>query len=192
MAEVKKGKKARVKASVAQTTAYTFPQLDDSNIIKYYKTAEEIGVTTGLVFIGSNGEEFAELIVDSGQYLVDYSSTGVERIISVVYVAFNDLDFLGEDVVEDDGTVVLDKSGKRIGTLTEYPDAIPTGETNSEGKKVYVWMGNQERKTPPVISEPLANVSSIPKWLKIGIGVIVVVAVFALGFIIYKTQKQPA
>ena len=173
MVNLKKGKAVRVKANVAQTTAYDFPDASGADIIRYFKAGETIGTITNEVpFEGGDNVPYVEVL------LAQVSYTGVETFdVNIVYVPLNDIDVIAEDVDEND-TIVFNENGDLLdGSAYKFPDAIPTGQTK-DGKRVFL-----------VKSSSLSAADSRPKWLTFALWALVVTGVVAFGIVIYKSLK---
>lgn len=175
MATLKKGKAVRVKANVAQTTAYDFADSSSANIVRYFKAGEEIGtITNETTFDGSDDVEYVEILLSQ----VDY--TGIEQFdVNIVYVPYTDIDIIGEDVDSND-TLVYNENGDLLeGSAYEYPDAIPTGQTKN-GKRVFLV------KTDSIS----AAESQRPKWLTFALWVLVGTGLTAFAVVIYKSLSK--
>lgn len=181
MANLKKGKAVRVKANVAQTTAYDFVDASSANIVRYFKAGEEIGtITNKTTFDGGDGLEYVEVLLSQ----VDY--TGIEAFdVNIVYVPYADIDIIGEDVDSND-TIVYDRNGNLLeGSAYDYPDAIPTGQTKN-GKRVFLVKSLPKDGNGPVIEEP----TNRPKWLTFALWGLVVVGVITFGVVLYKSLSK--
>lgn len=182
MATLKKGKAVRVKANVAQTTAYDFADASSANIVRYFKAGEEIGtITNETTFDGGDDLEYVEILLSQ----VDY--TGIEQFdVNIVYVPYTDIDIIGEDVDSND-TIVYDRNGNLLeGSAYDYPDAIPTGRIKN-GKRVFVvkslpTVGNGG----PTIGEP----TNRPKWLTFALWTLAVTGIVTCFVVLYKTLSK--
>ena len=174
MANLKKGKAVRVKANVAQTTAYDFVDASSANIVRYFKAGEEIGtITNKTTYDGSDGVEYVEILLTK----VDY--TGIEQFdVNLVYVPLSDIDVIAEDVDTND-TLVYDENGDLLdGSAYDYPEAIPTGQTK-EGKRVFI-----------VKSASLNKAESRPKWLTFALWTLAITGVATCLVVLYKSLSK--
>lgn len=175
MANLKKGKAVRVKANVAQTTAYDFADANIADIIRYFKAGEEIGtITNDTSFEGGDGVDYVEVL------LKEVSYTGIEQFdVNLVYVALSDIDVIAEDV-DDNDTIVYDRNGNLLeGSAYDYPEAIPTGQTKN-GKRVFLV------KTTSLVAAD----SKRSKWLTFGLWVLVGTGIVTFAVIIYKSLSK--
>jgi hypothetical protein len=180
MANLKKGKAVRVKANVAQTTAYDFADSSIANVIRYFKAGEEIGtITNESTFDGGDGVEYVEIL------LKEVSYTGIEQFdVNLVYVALSDIDVIAEDV-DDNDTIVYDRNGNLLeGSAYDYPDAIPTGQTKN-GKRVF-FVKSLPKDGGLIIGEPINR----PQWLIFGLWVLVGTGVVTFVVVIYKALSK--
>lgn len=179
MANQKKGKVVRVKANVKETPVFTVDEYNPNYLYKNYKAGEEIGIATGNVFYDKKTEAYTlvEVILDNTSVS---SWIDQEYLVDMGYVLLDDVDVLGEDVSDNDGTVVIDKNGNEIGTLSQYPTAVKVNKTNREGKDIYILVDSSP------ISE---SASQKPKWLTFALWSLVVTGVITFGIIIYKNLK---
>ena len=182
MANLKKGKKVRVKANVTQTAIIDFPGASNANIIRYAKAGEEIGtVTNETAYDGGDDVQYVEVLLSQVSY------TGVETFdVNLVYVPLSDIDVIGEDV-DDNDTIVYDRNGDLLeGSAYDYADAIPTGQTKN-GKRVFIVksLPKDGESYPPIIDGNPPR----PKWLTFGLWALVVTGIVTFGIIIYKNLK---
>jgi len=98
-----------------------------------------------------------------------------------VYLPFNEVDIIGEDIIETENTKVLDSKGKVIGSLKDFPDATKTGQVDKDGKDIYVV--TDETKTT---KEPETR----PKWLTFGLWSLVVLGSLTFIVVIAKALSK--
>lgn len=180
MADLTKGKIIRVKANVANTPVYRTQTADLGGIYKYFKGGEEIGIATGIVTSDDLATyEMVEVVLDHG---TASSWLDLDYLPEFGYVLMDDVDVLGQDVAVNDGTVVIDKNGNEIGTLSKYPNAVKVNKTNKEGKDIYILVDSQ-----PPIDEPT---SQRPKWLTFALWTLAVTGVATCFVVLYKSLSK--